>query len=116
MRMQKFFVRLILAALALALCGAAFADTQRVLAEAKARNVKLITRDQAVAIADKELAAKNVKAVLRDADLDNEAFKYHNGSDFRPVYELEYKAPNGFEYDIDVDAVTGEVLKFRADD
>ena len=116
MRMQKFFGRLILAALALALCGAAFADTQRVLARAKAENIELITREQAAAIAESELAAKNIKAVLHDAALDNEAVKYHNSSDFRPVYELEYKAADGREYDIDVDAVTGEILKFKLDD
>ncbi|MBR1604441.1 MAG: PepSY domain-containing protein [Synergistaceae bacterium] len=116
MRMQKIFAVLILAALVLAVCTAAIADTQRVLDRAKAKNIALITREQAIAIADKELAAKNIKAVLNDADLDNEAGKYYNGSDFRPVYELEYKAAGGLEYDIDVDAVTGEILKFKADD
>ena len=34
---------------------------------------------------------------------------------FRPVWELEFRAGRD-EYDVHVDAVTGQVLKFELDD
>ncbi|MBQ3625945.1 MAG: PepSY domain-containing protein [Synergistaceae bacterium] len=115
MKFKKFLGFIILFVLA---AGAAWADDDLfIINKAKAQNINLITRDQAVKIADKELASRNIKASLHDADLDNKADKYYNGSDFRPVYELEYKAINSkLEYDFDIDAVTGEILKFKADD
>ena len=75
--------------------------------------MKIITYDQA-----KEIALQRVKrenARVKEIDLDNEADDYPDGTDFRPVYQLE--CISGYDkFEVDIDAVTGQVLKFKLDD
>ncbi|MBQ7578230.1 MAG: PepSY domain-containing protein [Synergistaceae bacterium] len=113
--MSKKFFAVILFVLVLGIfAGAAFADSEHnVRAEALGRKINLITVEQAKTIAAEKLNAKDV--TFKFVDLDNEIKDYPNGSDFRPVYEMECFV-NGQEYDVDVDAVTGEVLKCKLDD
>ena len=90
-----------------------YRESQYVRDEAARRNMTLISESEAGEIALKRLG--NDSARVKEIDLDNEADDYPNGADFRPVYQIE--CISGIEeYDIDVDAVTGEVLKFKRDD
>ena len=77
------------------------------------QNMKLITVERVHEIVSARLESKNIR--FKEIELDNEADDYPNGSYFRPIYQVECFA-NGREYDIDVDAVTGEILKFKLDD
>lgn len=62
---------------------------------------KLLTKDQAIAI-----ALKQVKGTVTEVDLDDD--------DGRKHYEIEIK--NGiYEYEFEIDAITGKVLKFEKD-
>ena len=109
--MKKIFALLILV---LILTGCAYADDDRYVREEAARQgMKLITVERVREIASARLDSKNVR--FKEIELDNEADDYPNGSYFRPIYQVECFA-NGKEYDIDVDAVTGEILKFKLDD
>ena len=103
-------------AVLLVISGAAFSgerESRYVREESARRNIALITESQAEEIALKRLNLDNAR--VKEIDLDNEADDYPNGTDFRPVYQIECAA--GFdEYDVDVDAVTGEILKFKRDD
>ena len=100
----------------LVMSGLAFADyreSQYVRDEAVKRNMKLISESEAGEIALKQIGSNSAR--VKEIDLDNEADDYPNGTNFRPVYQIE--CISGLdEYDIDVDAVTGEVLKFKRDD
>lgn len=99
-----------------ALSGVAFAhghEERYVREEAARRNMKLISRAEAEKIAAERINERGVR--FKDADLDDEDNYYRGRDDFRPVWSLEAVA-NGQEYDIDVDAVTGEILKFKLDD
>ena len=88
-------------------------DEHFVIEEASRRNLELITAQQAKDIAAKRLDSNNVR--FKDVELDNEADDYQNSTGFRPVWQLE-AVSNGQEYDFDIDAVTGEILKFKRDD
>lgn len=81
--------------------------------EAARRNITLITEAQAKKIAEDRINERGV--TFKDIDLDNEADDYPSSSGFRPVYSLECVCPSG-EYDVEVDAITGEILKFKLDD
>lgn len=59
---------------------------------------KLLTKDQAISI-----ALKQVKGTVTDVELDDD--------DGRKQYEIEIK-DGIYEYDFEIDAVSGEVLKF----
>jgi uncharacterized membrane protein YkoI len=61
----------------------------------------MLTKDQAIAI-----AMKQAKGTVTDFELDND--------DGRQVYEIEIE-DGTYEYDFDIDAFTGEVLKFEKD-
>lgn len=62
---------------------------------------KLLTKEQAIAI-----ALKQVKGTVTEVDLDDD--------DGRKQYEIEIK--NGtYEYEFEIDAITGKVLKFEED-
>ena len=112
--MKRKLFALVLASLLFALAAQAFADDgYYVREEASRRGMKLISTEQVRSIASKHIGANNIS--FKDFDLDNEAYDYPNGADFRPVYEFECYA-NGREDDGKIDAVTGEVLKFRVDD
>ncbi|MFS0577424.1 PepSY domain-containing protein [Sporosarcina sp. 179-K 3D1 HS] len=66
-----------------------------------AQGSKLLTKEEAIRIA-KQKAGGTVKEIELDDD------------DGRNVYEMELR-DDQFEYEIDLDAVTGEVLKFEKD-
>ena len=109
--MKKIFALLLLV---LVITGCAYADESNfVREEASRRNMKLITLERVRAISSEKIGAKNVS--FKEIELDNEADDYPNGTNFRPIYQVECFA-NGNEYDIDIDAVTGEILKFKLDD
>ncbi|MEK5040161.1 PepSY domain-containing protein [Sporosarcina sp. FSL K6-3457] len=62
---------------------------------------KLLTKDEVIAI-----ALKHEKGTVTEVELDDD--------DGRKHYEIEIK--NGtFEYDFEIDAITGKVLKFEKD-
>jgi uncharacterized membrane protein YkoI len=78
-------------------------DHDKATMEQRASAHGLISRDQAV---EKALAAKNGK--VTDVDLDHEWSGY--------VYEIELVDEAGVEWDIDIDAKSGEVRKIKRDD
>ena len=81
--------------------------------EASRRNMTLITLEDAERIVAERIHERGVR--FKDADLEDEDDYYRSRDDFRPVWSLEAVAGDQ-EYDIDVDAVTGEILKFKLDD
>ncbi len=100
----------------LAVSGAAFAhghEERYVREEAARRNMKLITQEEATKIATAQLSAKDVR--FKKVELEDEDDYYTQKGDFKPVWTFEAIA-DGQEYDIDVDAVTGKVLKCQLDD
>ena len=98
-----------------ALVGTAYADHDGrwVREEAARRQMTLITINQAREIASKSFASGNVR--IKEIELENEADDYPNDIHFRPTYQFEL-VHNGIEYDVDIDAATGEVLKLKRDD
>ena len=62
---------------------------------------KLLTKDQVIAI-----AMKRAKGIVTDIELDTD--------DGRKIYEIEIE-DGTYEYDFEIDAVSGEVLKFEKD-
>ena len=114
--MKRKLLALVMFIAIIGVCAVSYAhdnDYRYTVEEAARRNIKLITEQQAKDIAAKKLAAQNV--TFKEIDLDNEADDYPGVNNFRPVYSLECIA-NGQEYDFDIDAVTGEILKFKLDD
>ena len=101
----------------LSVSGTAFAHDNHketfVREEAARRNMKLITVEEARRIAAERINESGVR--FKDADLEDEDDYHRSRDDFRPVWSLE-AVSNGQEYDIDIDAVTGEVLRFKLDD
>ena len=71
----------------------------------KDRRSPYISREKAEEIA---LAQANVKAA--DARFDDREFDFENGRNGRKVYELEF-TENGIEYEMDIDALTGKVIR-----
>lgn len=111
--MKKVLCVLMLVVLS-AMSGIALANEEPfVREEAARRNMKLISQEEAMKIARERIGSENVR--FKDADLEDEDDYYMGRTDFRPVRSLE-AVSNGQEYDIDVDAVTGEILKFKLDD
>ncbi|MBR0256792.1 MAG: PepSY domain-containing protein [Synergistaceae bacterium] len=104
-------------AMLLAFAGVAFAhdghEERYVREEATRRNIKLIPLEEAQKIAAEKINERGVR--FKDADLEDEDDYYFGKVDFRPVWSLE-AVSNGQEYDIDIDAATGEILKFKLDD
>jgi uncharacterized membrane protein YkoI len=78
-------------------------DHDNATMEQRASAHGLISPEQAV---EKALAAKAGK--VTDVDLDHEWFGY--------VYEIELVDEAGVEWDIDIDAKSGEVRKVKRDD
>ncbi|MBQ7733499.1 MAG: PepSY domain-containing protein [Synergistaceae bacterium] len=104
----KFLLALVIVAIA---CSASYArhDEQYVIEEASRRGIKLISQQEVMDIAIKSFKPDEV--FIRDFDLDDH---YKDSAEFRPIYELECVS-RGRKYDMDIDAVTGEVLKFKLD-
>lgn len=81
--------------------------------EAARRDMVLISVEQAKSIAARRIGSNHVR--FKDVDLEDEGDDYPSRDGFRPVWKFECVS-GGMEYDIDIDAVTGQVLKFRIDD
>ena len=111
----------VVVAVIMALSGVAFAhsvnhhdrEEQYAREEAARRNMKLITLEEAQRIAADNIHERDVR--FKDADLEDEDDYHRKLGDFRPVWSLE-AVSGGQEYDIDIDAVTGEILKFKLDE
>ena len=99
----------------LTVCAAAFADREEhyTREEAAKRGLKLLSVAEAKAIAAKQLGSDNI--TYKDVELEEESGDYPNAENFRPVYKLECRVGRD-EYDVVVDAVTGQVLKCKLDD
>ena len=99
----------------LAMAGTAFADHDReeryIREEASRRGMTLISSEEAVKIARNRIGGQ---VRIKDVDLEDEDDYYRGRDDFRPVWQIE-AVSGGQEYDVDVDAVTGEVLKCKID-
>lgn len=111
--MKKLVCALLIVAL---MAGVSFADGREeryVREEASRRGITLITEEEAVRIARERAGSKNAR--VKDADLEDEDDYYRSRDDFRPVWSVELRDGRD-EYDVDIDAVTGEVLKFKLDD
>ena len=109
----KLLATLVMLLAVLGACAGSYADDEHyVIQEASRRGMKLITRQQAIDIAMKRLESGTRDVHIKDIDLDDD---FGHSDEFRPVYELECVA-NGQEYDIVIDAVTSEILKFKLDD
>ena len=109
----KFLVAVVIVLAVLSCQAFAHDDGHFVIEEASRRNIELISAKQAQEIAAKRLDSN--KIIFKETELDNEADDYPNSTGFRPVWQLE-AVSNGIEYDFDIDAVTGEILKFKRDD
>ena len=116
---MKKLCAVLAAVMLLAMCGSAFAlrhmdrEEKYVRDEAARRNIKLISLEEAQRIAAEKINESGIR--FKDADLEDEDDYHHSRTDFRPIWSLEAVA-NGQEYDIDIDAQTGEILKFKLDD
>ncbi|MBR4195845.1 MAG: PepSY domain-containing protein [Synergistaceae bacterium] len=113
--MKKFLCALML--MVLAVSGAAFAQSYEeetyVREEAAKRNMKLITLKEVQRIATERIGKPGV--TFKEIELEDEDDYYTTRQDFKPVWTMEAIA-GGQKYKIDIDAVTGEVLKFKLDD
>ena len=111
--MKKILCALLIVA---ALSGAAFSQGYNkeayVREEAAKRNMKLITVKEVQRIAIERVGKPGV--TFKEIELEDEDDYYTAKGDFKPVWTLEAVA-GGQEYEIDIDAVTGEVLKFKLD-
>ena len=81
--------------------------------EAARRNITLLSEEEAKRIAEERINERGVR--FKEIELDEESDDYPSDSGFRPVYSLECLCPSG-EYDIEIDAITGKILKFKLDD
>ena len=75
----------------------------------KERRVELITPSEAKDVVRRQLGTRKVK-FFGDPELKNKAHDYPVNGDYRPVYEMRCEA-QGSRYNIDVDAITGQILK-----
>lgn len=102
---MKTFNKLTLAGLvSLGMVSAAFADTDDLLEmQQKAEAFELISVDEA-----KNVATQTKPGFVDDIDLDGTGMGYQ--------YEVEVADKDGMEWDIYIDAKTGEVLNVKRDD
>ena len=117
--MKKICV-LLAAVVVLGVFGQAFAhegrhdyEEQYVIEEAARRDIKLLSAAEARNIAAKRIGAENIR--FKEIELEDEHDDYPNAERFRPVYKIECYSGRD-EYDIEIDAVTGNILKFKLDD
>ena len=113
---MKKLCMLLAAVVVLGVFGQAFAhgrEEQYVIEEAARRDIKLLSAAEARNIAAKRIGAENVR--FKEIELEDEHNDYHNAERFRPVYKIECYSGRD-EYDIEIDAVTGKILKFKLDD
>ena len=113
--MKKFLCAVMLVIFALS--GVAFSQSYEeetyVREEAARRNMKLITLKEVQRIAIERVGKPGV--AFKEIELEDEDDYYTTRQDFKPVWTIEAVA-GGEEYEIDIDAVTGEILKFKLDD
>lgn len=102
---MKTFNKLTLAGLvSLGMVSAAFADTDDLLEmQQKAEAFDLISVDEA-----KNIATQTKQGFVDDVDLDGTGMGYQ--------YEVEIADKDGMEWDIYIDAKTGDVLNVKRDD
>ncbi|MBQ7221672.1 MAG: PepSY domain-containing protein [Synergistaceae bacterium] len=112
---MKKLCALLIGVIVLNVCGGAFADHEGryVREEAARRNIALLTEREAREIAAETLGTESFR--VKELELEDESDDYPNAENFRPVYKLECVSGRD-EYDIEIDAVTGKVLKFELDD
>lgn len=80
------------------------------------KNLSLITAKEAKEIALNHERIKNSNdIVIRDIDLESKTIFKNNIHMKRPVYDIEL-LKDAIEYEIHIDAQTGEVLKLKQDD
>ena len=111
--MKKLCV-LLAVVMVFAVCAAAFADKEEryTREESARRGIKLLSVAEAKAIAAKQIGKNNI--TYNEVELKEKSEDYPNAENFRPVYKIECRAGRD-EYDVVVDAVTGQVLKFKLD-
>ena len=117
---MKKLCLLLAAIIVLGIFGQAFAhdhhhdhEEQYVIEEAARRDIKLLTSAEAKDIAAKRIGSGSI--TFREIELEDEHDDYPNAERFRPVYKIECYSGRD-EYDIEIDAVTGNILKFKLDD
>ena len=114
---MKKLCALLMVSIVLGAAGMAFAhddhEEQYVIEEAARRNIELLSAAEARELAAKQFKSGNVR--FKEVELEDEHDDYPNAENFRPVYKIECYA-DGQEYDVEIDAVTGKVLKFKRDD
>ena len=88
-------------------------EEQYVIEEAARRDIKLISAAEAKEIAAKRLGSENIR--FKEVELEDEHNDYPSPEKFRPVYKIECYVGHD-EYDTEIDAVTGKILKFKLDD
>ena len=112
---KKVFAVIFCVALGISVCAFAndYHEERYVRSMAAEKNIKLISVEEAERIAQERLNSRNVR--FTEMELEDEADDYPNAINFRPVYKLEC-VHEGREYDIEIDAVTGKILKFKLDD
>ena len=115
--MRRVLCVVLVLVIVIGIAGQSLADKHnkgaKVQEEAARRNITLITREQAQEIAAKKIGRSDARC--KELKLRNEADDYYNGSNFQPVYKMEFVSGRD-EYEINIDAVTGEILKFKLDD
>ncbi|MBQ6772803.1 MAG: PepSY domain-containing protein [Synergistaceae bacterium] len=75
----------------------------------RTRRVELITPSEAQNVVKRQLGTQRVR-FFGEPELKNKAHDYPVNGDYRPVYEMRCEA-QGSRYNVDVDAITGQVLK-----
>ena len=75
----------------------------------RTRRVELITPSEAQDVVRRQLGTRRVR-FFGEPELRNKAHDYPVNGDYRPVYEMRCEA-QGSRYNVDVDAITGQVLK-----
>ncbi|MBQ7216338.1 MAG: PepSY domain-containing protein [Synergistaceae bacterium] len=88
-------------------------ESQYVRQEAERRNIQLISTSEAEDIAAGRIRSGSI--TFKEIELEDEHDDYPNSERFRPVYKIECYSGRD-EYDIEIDAVTGKILKFKLDD
>ena len=73
------------------------------------KEVELITPEEAKHVVRKQLGTRHVR-FFGEPELSNKVRDYPAHSGYRPVYEMRCEA-EGSKYLVDVDAITGQVLK-----
>jgi len=97
-------------ALGLALLGGGIVDCEAKHAPVQVAQQDVISQDEARAIAAQAIGVSESELFFKKVKLD-----YDDDYGYRPIYEIE--CLYGYtEYELDIDATTGDVLSCRIDD